>query len=132
MLIAFKLSLVTVTASLSRFDTFSSMMSGPRAPSGGICYATIFGAFAGIAGSCQTLSSVPVNIDIAGGGANRYCKKWKPSARAPLTKVTIVACIPSGRYRQKTRVSAGLTDVPLRANRERTVLFLADRVALVG
>ena len=84
-------------------------------------------------GSCQTLSSVPVNIDIAGGGANRYyqveaikraCANFDEGHRRGL----LVMATGTG----KTRVSAGLADVLMRANRVKNVLFLADRVALVS
>lgn len=84
-------------------------------------------------GSCQTLSSVSVNTDIAGGGANRYyqveaikraCANFDEGHRRGL----LVMATGTG----KTRVSAGLADVLMRANRVKNVLFLADRVALVS
>lgn len=84
-------------------------------------------------GSCQMLSSVPVNTDIAGGGANRYyqveaikraCANFDEGHRRGL----LVMATGTG----KTRVSAGLADVLMRANHVKNVLFLADRVALVG
>lgn len=60
-------------------------------------------------GSCQTLSSVSVNTDIAGGGANRYyqveaikraCANFDEGHRRGL----LVMATGTG----KTRVSAGL------------------------
>ncbi len=84
-------------------------------------------------GSCATLTSVQVNTDIAGGGTNRYyqleaikrvCSNFDEGQR----KALLVMATGTG----KTRVSAGLTDVLMRAGRVKNVLFLADRVALVS
>ena len=84
-------------------------------------------------GSCKQLSSVQVNTDIAGGGTNRYyqveaikraCANFDEGHRRGL----LVMATGTG----KTRVSAGLTDVLMRAGRVKNVLFLADRVALVS
>ncbi len=78
------------------------------------------------------LSHVEVNTDIAGGGTNRYyqieaikraCANFDEGHRRAL----LVMATGTG----KTRVSAGLTDVLMRAGRVKNVLFLADRVALV-
>lgn len=77
-------------------------------------------------------SSVEVNREIAGGGAGRYyqieavkhvCANFEEGHRRSL----IVMATGTG----KTRVSAALTDVLVRAGRVKNVLFLADRVALV-
>lgn len=60
--------------------------------------------------------------------------KWKPSSALALTfdeghrRGLLVMATGTG----KTRVSAGLADVLMRANRVKNVLFLADRVALVS
>ena len=84
-------------------------------------------------GSCKRFSSVQVNTDIAGGGTNRYyqveaikraCANFDEGHRRGL----LVMATGTG----KTRVSAGLTDVLMRAGRVKNVLFLADRVALVS
>ena len=79
------------------------------------------------------LASVPVNTDIAGGGANRYyqleaIKRACASFDEGHRKALLVMATGTG----KTRVSAGLTDVLMRAGRVKNVLFLADRVALVS
>ena len=79
------------------------------------------------------LSAVPVNEKIAGGGKNRYyqieaikraCANFDEGHRRGL----LVMATGTG----KTRVSAGLADVLMRAGRVKNVLFLADRVALVS
>ncbi len=79
------------------------------------------------------LTSVPVDEAIAGGGTNRYyqieaikraCANFDEGHRRGL----LVMATGTG----KTRVSAGLTDVLMRAGRVKNVLFLADRVALVS
>ncbi len=84
-------------------------------------------------GSCAALASVEVNTEIAGGGTNRYyqveaikraCANFDEGHRRGL----LVMATGTG----KTRVSAGLTDVLMRAGRAKNVLFLADRVALVS
>ncbi len=84
-------------------------------------------------GVCAPLASVPVNTNIAGGGTNRYyqleaikhaCVNFDEGHRRGL----LVMATGTG----KTRVSAGLTDVLIRAGRVKNVLFLADRVALVS
>ncbi len=84
-------------------------------------------------GRCASLSSVEVNTDIAGGGTNRYyqveaikraCANFDEGHRRGL----LVMATGTG----KTRVSAGLADVLMRAGRAKNVLFLADRVALVS
>lgn len=83
-------------------------------------------------GNTVPLASVPVNENIAGGGKNRYyqieaikraCANFDEGHRRGL----LVMATGTG----KTRVSAGLTDVLMRAGRVKNVLFLADRVALV-
>lgn len=84
-------------------------------------------------GNTVRLTSVPVNEDIAGGGTNRYyqieaikraCANFEEGHRRGL----LVMATGTG----KTRVSASLTDVLMRAGRVKNVLFLADRVALVS
>lgn len=79
------------------------------------------------------LATVQVNVDIAGGGTNRYyqveairavCNNIEAGNRRSL----LVMATGTG----KTRVSAGLVDVLMRGNRAKNVLFLADRVALVS
>ncbi len=84
-------------------------------------------------GSCTPLSSVEVDTNIAGGGTNRYyqveaikraCANFDEGHRRGL----LVMATGTG----KTRVSAGLTDVLMRAGRVKNVLFLADRLALVS
>lgn len=84
-------------------------------------------------GNTVRLTSVPVNENIAGGGTNRYyqieaikraCANFDEGHRRGL----LVMATGTG----KTRVSAGLTDVLMRAGRVKNVLFLADRVALVS
>ena len=79
------------------------------------------------------LASISVNEAIAGGGKNRYyqieaikraCANFDEGHRKGL----LVMATGTG----KTRVSAGLTDVLMRAGRAKNVLFLADRVALVS
>ncbi len=84
-------------------------------------------------GAKKTLTSVEVDTAIAGGGTNRYyqieaikraCANFDEGHRRGL----LVMATGTG----KTRVSAGLTDVLMRAGRVKNVLFLADRVALVS
>lgn len=84
-------------------------------------------------GNAAPLSSVKVNEEIAGGGRNRYyqieaikraCANFDEGHRRGL----LVMATGTG----KTRVSAGLVDVLMRAGRAKNVLFLADRVALVS
>ena len=84
-------------------------------------------------GNAKSLVSVPVNEQIAGGGTNRYyqieaikraCANFDEGHRRGL----LVMATGTG----KTRVSAGLADVLMRAGRVKNVLFLADRVALVS
>lgn len=83
-------------------------------------------------GKVSSLTSVKVNEKIAGGGTNRYyqieaikraCANFDEGHRKGL----LVMATGTG----KTRVSAGLADVLMRARRVKNVLFLADRVALV-
>lgn len=83
-------------------------------------------------GKVPSLTSVKVNERIAGGGTNRYyqieaikraCANFDEGHRKGL----LVMATGTG----KTRVSAGLADVLMRAGRAKNVLFLADRVALV-
>ena len=83
-------------------------------------------------GSVPSLTSVKVDESIAGGGTNRYyqieaikraCANFDEGHRKGL----LVMATGTG----KTRVSAGLADVLMRAGRVKNVLFLADRVALV-
>lgn len=83
-------------------------------------------------GRVPSLTSVKVNERIAGGGTNRYyqieaikraCTNFDEGHRKGL----LVMATGTG----KTRVSAGLADVLMRAGRAKNVLFLADRVALV-
>lgn len=84
-------------------------------------------------GNVMPLTSVKVNEEIAGGGDNRYyqieaikraCANFDEGHRRGL----LVMATGTG----KTRVSAGLADVLMRAGRVKNVLFLADRVALVS
>lgn len=84
-------------------------------------------------GTVLPLTSVEVNESIAGGGKNRYyqieaikraCANFDEGHRKGL----LVMATGTG----KTRVSAGLTDVLMRAGCVKNVLFLADRVALVS
>ncbi len=84
-------------------------------------------------GAGSPLASVEVDTAIAGGGTNRYyqieaikraCANFDEGHRRGL----LVMATGTG----KTRVSAGLTDVLMRAGRVKNVLFLADRVALVS
>lgn len=84
-------------------------------------------------GTVLPLTSVKVNESIAGGGNNRYyqieaikraCANFDEGHRKGL----LVMATGTG----KTRVSAGLADVLMRAGRVKNVLFLADRVALVS
>ena len=84
-------------------------------------------------GNTALLTSIPVNEKIAGGGTNRYyqveaikraCANFDEGHRRGL----LVMATGTG----KTRVSAGLTDVLMRAGRVKNVLFFADRVALVS
>ena len=79
------------------------------------------------------LASVPVNTDIAGGGANRYyqleaIKRACASFDEGHRKALLVMATGTG----KTRVSAGLVKVLMDAGRVKNALFLADRVALVS
>ncbi len=83
-------------------------------------------------GSVPSLTSVKVDESIAGGGTNRYyqieaikraCANFDEGHRKGL----LVMATGTG----KTRVSAGLADVLMRAGRVKNALFLADRVALV-
>ena len=116
------------------FDTFFiDDESGPERQVSGVFSRDDLQRIMNRRGSCQTLSSVSVNIDIAGGGANRYyqveaikraCANFDEGHRRGL----LVMATGTG----KTRVSAGLVDVLMRANRVKNVLFLADRVALVS
>lgn len=116
------------------FDTFFiDDESGPERQVSGVFSRDDLQRIMNRRGSCQTLSSVSVNTDIAGGGANRYyqveaikraCANFDEGHRRGL----LVMATGSG----KTRVSAGLADVLMRANRVKNVLFLADRVALVS
>lgn len=75
------------------------------------------------------LSTVKVNTDISGRyyqieAIGRVCANIEEGHRRSL----LVMATGTG----KTRVSAGLTDVLMRGNRVKNVLFLADRVALVS
>ncbi len=116
------------------FDTFFiDDESGPERQVSGVFSRDDLQRIMNRRGSCQTLSSVSVNTDIAGGGANRYyqveaikraCANFDEGHRRGL----LVMATGTG----KTRVSAGLADVLMRANRVKNVLFLADRVALVS
>lgn len=116
------------------FDTFFiDDESGPERQVSGVFSRDDLQRIMNRRGSYQTLSSVPVNTDIAGGGANRYyqveaikraCANFDEGHRRGL----LVMATGTG----KTRVSAGLADVLMRANRVKNVLFLADRVALVS
>lgn len=116
------------------FDTlFIDDESGPERQVSGVFSRDDLQRIMNRRGSCQTLFSVPVNTDIAGGGANRYyqveaikraCANFDEGHRRGL----LVMATGTG----KTRVSAGLADVLMRANRVKNVLFLADRVALVS
>lgn len=78
-------------------------------------------------------SSVSIDTNIAGGGKNRYyqieaikhaCNNFDEGHRRGL----LVMATGTG----KTRVSAGLADVLIRAGKVKNVLFLADRVSLVS
>lgn len=116
------------------FDTFFiDDESGPERQVSGVFSRDDLQRIMNRRGSCQTLSSVSVNTDIAGGGANRYyqveaikraCANFDEGHRRGL----LVMATGTG----KTRVSAGLADVLMRANRVKNVLLLADRVALVS
>lgn len=116
------------------FDTFFiDDESGPERQVSGVFSRDDLQRIMNRRGSCQTLSSVSVNTDIAGGGANRYyqveaikraCANFDEGHRRGL----LVMATGTG----KTRVSAGLADVLMCANRVKNVLFLADRVALVS
>lgn len=84
-------------------------------------------------GTAKSLSAIPVNESIAGGGTNRYyqveaIKRVCASIEEGHRKSLLVMATGTG----KTRVSAGLTDVLMRGGRVKNVLFLADRVALVS
>ncbi len=79
------------------------------------------------------LASVQIDEKIAGGGQNRYyqieaikhaCANFDNKNRRGLL------VMPCGTG--KTRVSAGLVDVAMRAGQVKNVLFLADRLALVS
>lgn len=116
------------------FDTFFiDDESGPERQVSGVFSRDDLQRIMNRRGSCRMLSSVSVNTDIAGGGANRYyqveaikraCANFDEGHRRGL----LVMATGTG----KTRVSAGLADVLMRANRVKNVLFLADRVALVS
>ncbi len=84
-------------------------------------------------GGRKALSSIPVNENIAGGGINRYyqieaIKRVCANIEEGHRKSLLVMATGTG----KTRVSAGLVDVLMRGGQVKNVLFLADRVALVG
>ncbi len=84
-------------------------------------------------GGRKALSSIPVNENIAGGGVNRYyqieaIKRVCANIEEGHRKSLLVMATGTG----KTRVSAGLVDVLMRGGQVKNVLFLADRVALVG
>lgn len=78
-------------------------------------------------------STISIDTNIAGGGKNRYyqieaikhaCNNFDEGHRRGL----LVMATGTG----KTRVSAGLVDVLIRAGKVKNVLFLADRVSLVS
>jgi type I restriction enzyme R subunit len=83
------------------------------------------------------LASVPSNRAIAGGGRRTYqekairavCQRFEDVERGGENhrKALLVMATGSG----KTRVAIALTDVVMRANWARRILFLADRVPLV-
>ena len=80
-------------------------------------------------GTVLPLSAVKVDMDISGRyyqveAIRRVCANIEEGHRKSL----LVMATGTG----KTRVSAGLTDVLMRSNRVKNVLFLADRVALVS
>jgi type I restriction enzyme R subunit len=85
----------------------------------------------------QALASVPTNRDIAGGGGRTYqekairavCHRFEDHDRGGehQRKALLVMATGSG----KTRTVIGLSDVLMRANWVKRVLFLADRVPLV-
>lgn len=80
-------------------------------------------------GTVLPLSSIRVDMDISGRyyqveAIKRVCANIEEGHRRSL----LVMATGTG----KTRVSAGLTDVLMRGNRVKNVLFLADRVALVS
>lgn len=79
-----------------------------------------------------TPTLVAVNTEIAGGGENRYyqieaVKSVCANVERGHRKSLIVMATGTG----KTRVSAALADVLMRAGYVKNILFLADRVALV-
>ena len=83
-------------------------------------------------GETAPLSRTPVNTEIAGGGTNRYYQiEAVRSACASFDNGQRKALLVMATGTGKTRVAAALTDVLMRANRVKNVLFLADRVALV-
>ncbi len=83
------------------------------------------------------LADVPTDRAIAGGGRRTYqekairavCHRFEDSALGGENhrKALLVMATGSG----KTRVAVALTDVLMRANRAKRILFLADRVPLV-
>jgi type I restriction enzyme R subunit len=87
--------------------------------------------------SRQPLASVPTNREIAGGGGRTYqekairavCQRFEDHERGGehQRKALLVMATGAG----KTRVVIALTDVLMRANWVKRVLFLADRVPLV-
>ena len=85
----------------------------------------------------KVLASVPTNRAIAGGGGRTYqerairavCHRYEDGEHGGENqrKALLVMATGSG----KTRVAVALTDVLMRANWAKRVLFLADRVPLV-
>ena len=116
------------------FDTFFvDDESSPMRPVSGISTRDDLQRIINRRGTIKPLTSVEVNTDIAGGGTNRYyqveaikraCANFDEGHRRGL----LVMATGTG----KTRVSAGLVDVLMRAGRAKNVLFLADRVALAS
>ncbi len=115
------------------FDTyFIDDESGPERRVSGVFSRDDLQRIINRRGTKKPLASVEVNTAIAGSGTNRYyqieaikraCANFDEGQRRGLLVMTTGT--------GKTRVSAGLTDVLMRAGRIKNVLFLADRVALV-
>lgn len=116
------------------FDTFfSDDEQGPMRSVSGVFSQDDLQRIMNRRGNIVPLTSIKINEKIAGGGRNRYyqteaikraCANFDEGNRKGL----LVMATGTG----KTRVSAGLTDVLMRAGLVKNVLFLADRTALVS
>ena len=88
-------------------------------------------------GTRAPFASVPTNRAIAGGGRRTYqekairavCHRFEDGDRGGENQRTALLVMATGSG--KTRVSIALTDVLMRANWAKRILFLADRVPLV-